>query len=143
MTSANAERLRKAYDAFNRGDLATVLEMCDREVVLDLSRNIFNPDVYRGHEGVARWLADTHDAWADFRVTTEEMIDVDDRVVCRLRISGVGRASGVPAEMELFPVFSFRRGKLVHMVGGLRDRATAIEVASAPELPGPVESRHL
>lgn len=143
MTSANAERLRKAYDAFNRRDLGTVLEMCDDEVVIDMSRNIFNPDVYRGHDGVGRWVMETEGVWADFRATVEELVEVGDRIVARLRLTGAGRGSGVPAEMEVFPIFAFRDGKLLRIVGGFRDRALAVEIASAPELPDPVQSRHL
>ena len=37
-------------------DVSPISDVLDPNVVIDLSRSDFNPDVYRGHGGVRRWV---------------------------------------------------------------------------------------
>ena len=60
-----------------------LLELIDPAVELDLSRNVFNPDIYRGHSGVERWRNAVIDVWESFHGELEELIDAGDKVVSR------------------------------------------------------------
>jgi hypothetical protein len=42
---------------------------------------------------------------------------------------GKGRGSGVETEMRIFQVWTLRAGRIVSVVGGYRDRTTALEDA--------------
>ena len=54
-----------------------------------------------------------------------EVVEVDaDRVLLHLRLFGVGRESGTPAEMTIYDLWTFRDGLLVHRVP-FYDRADA------------------
>src|SRR5262245_62636227 len=55
MSEENVELVRRAYDAFNRGDFEGWLAALDPDVEWD--ERYIAPDaaVYRGHDGVRRW----------------------------------------------------------------------------------------
>jgi len=108
-------------------------EFFDPEVVIDLSRNVFNPDVYHGYDGVERFLQGVEETWESFDVEIDQAIDEGDTVVTASRISGKGRGSGVQTEMRIFEVWTLRAGRIVSVVGGYRDRAAALEDAGLAE----------
>jgi ketosteroid isomerase-like protein len=107
--------------------------MLDPDVEIDLSRNVFNPDVYRGHSGVERWRDVVDEVWDDFHAMLDELIDAGDDVVTASTIQGKGRESGVDVKMRLFQVWTLRDSKVVRLVGGYRDRAEALEAVGLSE----------
>jgi ketosteroid isomerase-like protein len=129
MSQENVEIVRRCIESMNNRDLSQVLELLDPDVEIDLSRNIFNPHVYRGHSGVEEWRRVVEDVWDDFRSVLEELIDAGDNVVAALTIGGKGRESGVDVKMRLFNVWTLSDSKVVRLVGGYRDRAEALEAA--------------
>jgi hypothetical protein len=44
--------------------------------------------VYRGHEGVARWLREFDDDWAEFRTEPHEFRDIADSVLTPGHLAG-------------------------------------------------------
>jgi hypothetical protein len=78
-------------------------EIFDPDIVVDLSRNVFNPDVYRGYERVRRWVEVVDEMWDEFEAKIE------------------------------FGVFTVRNGRLVRYIGGYRDRREALEAAGLSE----------
>jgi ketosteroid isomerase-like protein len=134
MSEENVEVVRRLNDLWKSRDLAQIPELCDPEIVIDTSRNVFNPDAYRGYDGVQRLVEGTDEMWDSFEVELLEVIDAgDDTVFAASRISGVGRGSGVEVEMDLFQVVTLRDGKVVSAIGGYRDRAEALEDAGLSE----------
>jgi ketosteroid isomerase-like protein len=106
----NVDVVRRAYEAMNSRDWSRVDEFLHEDVEFDLSRNVLNPDVYRGHAEFVKLVAAIE-------------------VVTGITIRGKGTGSGVPAEMPLFQVWDLRDGKVARVVGGFRDRAEAMEFA--------------
>ncbi|MEK6327260.1 MAG: nuclear transport factor 2 family protein [Actinomycetota bacterium] len=133
MSQENVEVVRGAYEAMNNREVSRMSEFLDPEVVFDMSRNILNPDVYRGFAGLERLMGVVEDVWDDFHFEPEELIDAGDRVVARIKISGRGRGSGVKTEMHVFNVWTLRHGKVVRLEGGYRERAEALEAAGVEE----------
>jgi ketosteroid isomerase-like protein len=133
MSEENVELVRRCNEAFAARNWSLLAELVDPDVVVDLSRNIFNADVYRGYDGIRRWAESVDDMWEDFRTEAEEFIDAEEHVVGALRISGRGREGGVEASMLVFSIWSFRDGRVLRMVGGYRDRAEALEAAGLRE----------
>jgi ketosteroid isomerase-like protein len=131
MSQENVDVVRRCYSSW--GDLALLRDTMDPEVVLDFSRNVFNPGMYRGHDGVRRYLGDVEEAWEDFRVRPDEFIDGGDKVVTSVHISGRGHGSGVPVDMHLFNVWECSEGKVLRVTGGYRNREEALEAAGLPE----------
>ncbi|HEU4364683.1 MAG TPA: nuclear transport factor 2 family protein, partial [Candidatus Krumholzibacteria bacterium] len=53
--------------------------------------------------------------WEDFQIEWELERGEPDRVLATIDMSGVGRGSGVPAEMRFFQLWTFRDGRVVRM----------------------------
>jgi ketosteroid isomerase-like protein len=133
MSQENVEMARRLYGFWQDRDYAAREPMVHPDLVVDLSRNIFNPAVFHGVDGFRQAVEQIDEMWDEFTVEPEEFTDLGDKVVVASKISGRGRGSGVTVEMPLFAVMEFREGKLSRMIGGLRDRAAALEAAGSPE----------
>jgi ketosteroid isomerase-like protein len=134
MSRENVEIVRRCVEAMNPRDLSAelppdLLELVDPDAELDLSRNVFNPAVYRGHSGLEQWRSEVVDVWESFHGELEELIDAGERVVTATTIRGKGKGSGVDVEMLVFQVWTVRDSKVVRLVGGYRDRSEALEDA--------------
>jgi ketosteroid isomerase-like protein len=135
MSRENVEIVRRSVELFDGRNLAEGiealdgLEVMDPDVELDLSRNIFNPDVYRGHAGIQRWGRMVEEVWDNFQGTTEELIDMGDKVVVAVKMGGKGKESGVEVQMRIYSIWTVRDSKVVQVVGGYRDRSEALEAA--------------
>jgi ketosteroid isomerase-like protein len=53
--AGNVEIVRRAYEAWNRGDLPTFAEFLAPDVEMDFSERVLNPGSYRGRDGFLRW----------------------------------------------------------------------------------------
>jgi ketosteroid isomerase-like protein len=133
MSQENVEIVRRAYEAMNNREFSLAPELLDPDVEFDLSRNILNPDVYRGYEGFERLVGVIEDVWNDFRFEPQELIDAGDHVVAGVTISGKGRASGVETQMHVFNIWTLRQRKVVRLAGGYRERAEALKAAGLQE----------
>jgi ketosteroid isomerase-like protein len=129
MSQENVEIVRRCYEFWTDRDFSPFPEFAHPDVVVDVSRNVFNPCVYRGLDGFLAFVEQVDEMWEDFQIEPEELIDSGDQVVAAVRISGRGRGSGVEAEMQLVAVWTLCEGKVSRITGGYRDRAEALEAA--------------
>lgn len=68
-------------------------------------------EVYRGVEGLRSWARNADATWSEFRIEIEEIHDVgDDRIVAVLHLTGLARASGIPLDMRIGQVWTWRDG---------------------------------
>jgi ketosteroid isomerase-like protein len=132
MSEENVEIVRRCYGFWTDRDFSPFPELAHPDVVIDLSRNVFNPATYRGLDGLRRWIEQVDEMWDSFLIEPEEFIDAGDSVFVASRISGRGRG-GVEAEMRAFAVWTLREGKVSRFRGGYRDRAEALEAAGLSE----------
>jgi ketosteroid isomerase-like protein len=139
MSQQNLEIVRRCYELWNRREWSAITDIFDQEVEIDLSRNVFNPDVYEGHAGVERYVRVVEEVWDDFRIVPTELIDAGEKVVTAVTVHGKGKGSGVEVEMQLFNVWTLCDSKIVHVVGGYRDREEALAAAGAqgPQVESP------
>jgi ketosteroid isomerase-like protein len=84
------------------------------DVVIDMSRRVFNPDVYEGHDGLRRLREDVAVIWSDFRIEPERMIDAGDRVVVMEVRRGRGVGSEIEVEDRAWVVWTIVDGRVVH-----------------------------
>jgi ketosteroid isomerase-like protein len=89
-------------------------EVIDEHVEVH-DHDILDAGEYRGHEGVARWLGDWENAWGEFTMTPEEILDAGERVLVVLRMKATGRGSGATLERQDAMVWHLRAGKLVRL----------------------------
>lgn len=93
--SRRVEIVRRAHQALNNGDVEALVAECDPDFRLDMSDRVLNPDVYEGHEGIQRFLADVHEAWETFTWEPEELVESGDLVLSLIHSTGRGRGSGL------------------------------------------------
>ena len=69
--------------------------------------------VYRGAvAGLRQWARDIDATWDDFQIELQEIHDAgDDRNVATLRITGRGRGSGIPLDMRISQLWTWRDGQ--------------------------------
>src|SRR6476619_2099124 len=132
MSQENVGVVRRCNRYWADRDLSQMPELVDPDVVIDLSRNVFNPDVYRGYDGIERLVAGVDEMWERFELDVEEVLDGGDTIFTATRISGRGR-DGVEVDMPLFQIWTIRDGKVVRMTGGYREREDALEAAGLSE----------
>jgi ketosteroid isomerase-like protein len=112
-----ARRACQGFQAVNRGDLDLLLAIYHADVVttfyaaggfvpLDLAGE------HAGREGFKRLFEEWDSTWTDLRVEPQELIDAGDRLVVTVDISGTGKASGAPAALRYFDVYTLRDGRI-------------------------------
>ncbi len=92
-TEVNKALARRAYDAFNQGNLVGFYELLTPDFVLhNASQTI------QGLEGYKQWLSMYLAAFPDARLTVEDMIAEGDLVVVRQTFRGThtGELMGIP-----------------------------------------------
>ena len=132
MSEENVERLRHAFEQFVAtgelsGDFAPdfVWDMCT-------FRDWPEQQIYPGIEGAREFLKEWRDAWEDWELEVEALLDAGDRVVALVRQHGRSKAAGTPVDMSFAQVWTLRDGKEARM-DMYSDRAEALEAAGVSE----------
>ena len=132
MSRENVESLRRAFEAYNRGDLDAAVADTDPDCeYVPTGALPGGRDAVRGPEGYKRfvgWLRDTFDR-AHIEV---ELTDAGNQVLALLTVRGRGKQSGVETTWEFWQVWTYRDGKAVHG-RGFTDRDEALEAAGLSE----------
>ena len=89
-------------------------------------------NVYRGHEGFRRWVADWFESFEKVRTEWSEFRDLDTRVLAFGHVKARGRGSGMELDSPMGWVFTARGGKIVKAEGFL-SRAEALEAVGLSE----------
>jgi ketosteroid isomerase-like protein len=93
--SARTDIVRRAHDALNRGDAEGLAALCAPDFRLDMSDRVFNPEVYLGHDGIRRFMADVHEVWETFTWEPTDVKETDNVVLALVHSVGHGRGSGL------------------------------------------------
>jgi uncharacterized protein len=134
MSEENVERLRGAYEAWNRGDLRPVLDNLHPEVEFSQPPGFPGMGVYRGREEVKSAFEDLTAAFEDFQTEAEEIIDLEDgRLLAFVRLSGYGRGSGAPFEVRGAHLFTATPDGTLLRFQAFFDRDEALEAAGLSE----------
>jgi ketosteroid isomerase-like protein len=92
--------------------------------------------VYRGHQGVREMFREISEAFAELRIDTPEIRDLDDRIVAIGRIRSRGIESGAETESPFAYLAEVKGGK-AKRVRAYLDPREALEAAGLPtELTG-------
>ncbi len=96
MSQEDVDRIHAGLDALNRRDLDGMLAGIQPDAELVPVRAVLEGIVYRGHDGLRRWLADMAEDWDDLRIEPQEVRDLDGgRVLVLGRFHARGKSSGV------------------------------------------------
>ena len=84
--------------------------------------------VFRGADGLKRWVLKTREVWGEWRFEVERMIDRGERVVVLVHLVAEGGLSGVHLERDTAHVWTLADGKVTRCEVFL-DRAEALRRA--------------
>ena len=120
MSPSNVEIVRQVIESNRSGadDLEARIEaalaLWDPSCEYTRVTAAVDPETYRGHEGMRRYLRDMNDAWAEWRLEMEDAFEVgQDTVVATFHFRASGKTSGVPIEARLGVVFLLSQGKIL------------------------------
>ena len=135
MASANVERVRSIYAAWERGDFSAN-DWADPEIELVFADGPERTS-WKGVAAVREAFFDFLRNWEDWRAVAEEYRELDDeRVLVLLRNSGRGKTSGLEVSQlgwNAASVLRIRDGKVVEFVAW-SDRENAFaDLGLAPE----------
>ena len=114
----NVERVRRTYAEWARGNMSAGIELFDPEIVFES----FMPDanervVANGVEEVAAFMREFLGQWRDYRLIGDDFRAVGgDKVLVAGHQTATGRQSGVAVEDTMCSMWTFRDGKVVHLV---------------------------
>jgi ketosteroid isomerase-like protein len=112
MSPENLEIVRRATDAYNRGDVDGLLEDWAPDAVLDWSRSR-GPDagVYRGHAEVRAFMRQFLATFAEVRIELDEPVEVEDGRVVVENISHLRGRDGIEVQARAAWLITIRDGK--------------------------------
>jgi ketosteroid isomerase-like protein len=123
MSRENVEVVRQIYNAWNEGDISTLVKLFGDDVELRLNV-MMGP--YLGRKGVRQFVADLQADWRELCMTVEETFDAGDRVVAVIHEHGVGRKSRVPITSTENHVWTVHDGRARRAVA-FASRSKALE----------------
>lgn len=129
MASADADRLRRAYASFNKGD-GFDWAMMDPSIRHDQREGLFLDGVFYGREGVRAAMEEIESDWEDLTLTIDEAIEVDDRVLLLVRVRARVRDSVAELDAQVAHVWQFRGGRAVRW-DSYADHASALRALGA------------
>ncbi len=113
MPGGNVELLRRGFEALSSGDLPRVLAFIHPEFEVAIPAAVSaEPDTYRGHEGVRRYLRSFEAEMDEIRFLPERFWEAGDHaVVVALRVTAKGKSTGIPVELRIGQVWTIDDGK--------------------------------
>jgi ketosteroid isomerase-like protein len=133
VSEKNVEIVRRAYEAWNRGDLDWQLEHITPDYEFRTAQLFPDTEaVYRGRGGLRQFWNTLREPWESFHIEVERIEPIgDDRVLALFRFHGRGR-DGVEVEAEYANLFTMEGGIVSRLVG-FADWQQALEAAGLRE----------
>ena len=133
MSQENVEIVRRAFEAWQAGDIDRFLAVLHDDVTTRRFAPFPDTGTWHGPDGMRAVIADWVDAFDEFTITEAKFLDAGDQVVARLaqegRIKGSG---GAPVPGTYWLVFGVRDEKLVTL-DIYAEKAQALEAAGLRE----------
>jgi ketosteroid isomerase-like protein len=115
MSRENVEILRRAFEAWNAGDVEGILELITPETEFIPIRSVLEGGSYRGPEGIRQFTRDAAEEWEFLRILPDEFRDLGERVLMLGHFDGRGRGSGMDIRFPVGWVARLSGGKIVHI----------------------------
>jgi ketosteroid isomerase-like protein len=109
MSHENVELARRGLDAHRRRDIQGMCDLSHESCVLfTLTEGVAERQPFRGHIGIADWLARKLEPWETFRMKPTEIREVGERVLVRTELAARGKGSSVNLTADSGLVFEFQ-----------------------------------
>jgi ketosteroid isomerase-like protein len=112
MSQENVDVVRRAFEAYKRGDLTAVLELVDPAIVIVQPLEL-GGTTQRGHAGVVEAFGMWPEEWDDYEADLVQTIDAGEHVVCVVTTRGRSRETGMELDARFSFVMTVRESKIV------------------------------
>ena len=129
MSRENLGLVLVMYEAFNRRDLDAALALMHDGVEIAPRLGALEGN-YRGHEGVRRWWSNLLEFFPDYAAEVEEVDDLGDMTLGRIRGTAHGAASSTPVVETWWQLIRWSDGQCIWW----RNFATEAEASRAIRL---------
>src|SRR5262245_28378886 len=120
-------------EAFNDGDMATMLAALSEDVEVYASPEMANAGEFSGHDGFVSWITAWTDAWEEISAEVTDNTPVGERhVVTTIHQEGRGRG-GIEVSMELAFLFDVDEQGRCAFLAMLPTGGEAVEMAERRE----------
>ena len=134
MSEENVEITREVFAVVNDRGVQAATEafgdLLDPKFVLEEASNVPDHESHSGRDAFIANMAKLEESFEELRIEPIDFVDLGERLVVVVSISGRGRAGGTPVEATVAQLWSLRDGKAV----SLRDYATKSEALEAAVL---------
>ena len=131
MSQENVETIREMFALLNERGVGAATEvfgdLLAADFELEEAAELPDPEAYTGREAFIDNMAKLEESFEELRIEPLEIVDLGEKVIVVVSMSGRGQGSNVPVEMTFAQLWSLRDGKAV----SLRDYATRAEALEA------------
>jgi ketosteroid isomerase-like protein len=114
VSGGNLELIRRGYEAWNRGDIDSVLALFDADIEWRGYTHLPESGTLHGRDEVRAWLERFLYAWQELDIELVDLRGARDRVVALVSFRALGKGSGVQVEGGVDAhVWTIRDGKAV------------------------------
>jgi ketosteroid isomerase-like protein len=126
----NAAIVRRAFDAFLRGDEDAMLALTATDIIVTQFPDQIDVRDYHGHDGLRDVMTEWIGTWEDWSIELLQAREVGSVVLATALQRGRGRASGAPMQTEVAFLFTIRDGLMVRwrMFHSEREALDAVEL---------------
>jgi ketosteroid isomerase-like protein len=131
MSQEDVQLARRAVAAFNRRDVAGLVELTTDDFEWVTWTGTVEPTAYHGAEGLARYFQDA-DVWELLELDVGEFRDLGDRVLVVGMFHARGGGSGAEIHVPYYSAFFTRGGRLARVLS-FRTEAEALQAVGLRE----------
>jgi ketosteroid isomerase-like protein len=116
MSRENIEVVRRSFEAFNARDVDQLVGLSDPDCEwLPFRAQLTGIGVYRGHEGVRRFVGDMEEDWEAFGIDPLEFHERGERIAVIGRVRARGRGGSVDIDLLAGFAFDLRSGRVIRL----------------------------
>lgn len=131
MSQDNVDTMREIFDLVNDRGVAAATDafadLLDPDFELVEASNVPDHESYSGRDAFIANMAKLEQSFEGLQIEPIEFVDLEDKLVAVVSISGRGRAGGAPVKTTFAQLWTLRDGKAT----SLRDFATKSEALAA------------
>jgi ketosteroid isomerase-like protein len=132
MSQENVETVKRAIEAFSRGDADAFVALTAPDLEWKTGLGAVEGEVFLGHDGVRTYFSRLNSAWEEFLYLIDEARDLGETVLVLGRLEGRSRSGEVPVDSPAGAVWDLRDGRVWRLRAYL-DQEQAIAVAGSGE----------